>query len=337
MTIDVHAHALSEKFLSDLSRKPVAGLSTAPDGQGGYGILRNGVPSGTLDPCLHDLPRRLESLKRRKISLQLIGPAPPLLSWFGGAATVELTRALHAQSLETQSASEGLIEAMALPALAEPDKVAVELERAVDTYGFRAAMLPSSAGGRALDDPCFSDLFATLERLGLLVFMHPTTGFPSDRFVFNGMNVLLGWPFETTLSVTRLIFSGVLHRHPGLKLVLGHGGGNLVFLRGRINAAYEATGWEANPYYTKEIDRLPTEYLDRLYYDTCALSAESTAFLLKTMGADRVVFGSDYPYDVGDPEGLRAQPAIDALPPESKEKVLLKNAASLLPAKGSRQ
>jgi aminocarboxymuconate-semialdehyde decarboxylase len=335
MTIDVHAHALSERFLSDLSRKPIAGLSTAPDGKGGYAILRNGVPAGTLDPNLHDLPRRLESLKRRKISLQLIGPAPPLLSWVGGAANVELARALHEQSLETQAASEGIIEPMALPALAEPEKAAAEIERAVGDYGFRSVMLPSSAGDRPLDDPCFAELFATFERLGLLVFMHPTTGFPPDRFVFNGMNVLLSWPFETTLSVTRLIFSGVLHRHPGLKLVLAHGGGNLVFLRGRLNAAYEATGWEANPYYTKEIDRLPSDYLDRLYYDTCTLSPDSTTFLLNTMGADRVVFGSDYPFDVGDPEGERAQPAIDALPQETKEKVLVRTAASLLPGRNS--
>jgi hypothetical protein len=79
-------------------------------------------------------------------------------------------------------------------------------------------------------------------------------------------------PFETTLAVTRLIFEGVLERHPGLKIILSHGGGNLVFLRGRLDSAYNAEGWEANPYYRKNISCSPSAYLDRLYYDTCALS-----------------------------------------------------------------
>jgi aminocarboxymuconate-semialdehyde decarboxylase len=90
-------------------------------------------------------------------------------------------------------------------------------------------------------------------------------------------------------------------------LVIVHGGGNLVFLRGRLNAAYEATGWEADPYYRKNITKPPSAYLDRLFYDTCAMSPASNRFVIDTMGADRVVFGSDYPYDIGDPDGRRSE------------------------------
>jgi aminocarboxymuconate-semialdehyde decarboxylase len=332
MIVDVHAHALNEAFLSGLTKKPVGGISSEADGKGGYSIRRgNDTQVATLDPNLHDLPRRLESLKRRNVSLQLFGPSPGFLAWQDGAANVELVRALHAQAIALAADSEGLLEPMALPALGEPEKAASELERAVKDHGFRAMMLPSSAGNRPLDDPCFADLFDTVERLGLLVFMHPTSGFPNDRFGINGMNVLLGWPFETTLSVTRLLFAGVFHRHPGLKLVLGHGGGNILFLRGRLNAAYEAEGWEAHPYYRAHIDQLPTKYLDSLYYDTCTLSPDSTRFLLDVMGPNRVLFGSDYPFDVGDPEGKRAQPVIDSLPHDIKLKVLSKNALDLLP------
>lgn len=330
MTIDVHAHALSERFLRSLETSPVAGLSSVSDGAGGFAIRRAGVTVGTLDPNLHDLPRRLESLRRRGVTRQLFGPSPGFLAWPDGAATVELTRALHAQSLEIAAESGGLMEPMAVPALGEPDRAAAELERAVGEHGFRAVMLASSAGPRPLDDPDFDGLFATFERLGLLVFMHPTSGFPTDRFGINGMNVLLGWPFETTLSVTRLLFSGVLRRHPGLKLVLAHGGGNLVFLRGRLDAAFEATGWERHPYFSDRIDAPPTTYLDRLYYDTCTLSPDSTRFLVETVGADRVVFGSDYPFDVGDPEGARAMPYLDTLAQDVRDTVLRGNAARLL-------
>lgn len=335
MTVDVHAHALSEQFLRGLERQPLGALVGVNLGGGRYAIRRGGQPAASLDPNLHDLPRRLDSLRRRGVTRQLFGPSPGFLAWQDGAATVELTRALHRQSLAIAAEAGGLMEPMALPALGEPDQAAPELERAAGEHGFRSVMLPSSAGPVALDDPRFADLFAAFERLGLLVFMHPTSGFPNERFGINGMNVLLGWPFETTLAVTRLVFGGVLHRHPALKLVLAHGGGHLVFLRGRLNAAYEATGWEANSYYRAQIDRPPTDYLDRLYYDTCTLSPDSTRFLIETMGADRVLFGSDYPFDVGDPEGARARPCLDELPSEARDKVLRANALRLLDGAGT--
>jgi aminocarboxymuconate-semialdehyde decarboxylase len=130
--------------------------------------------------------------------------------------------------------------------------------------------------------------------------------------------------------VTRLIFGGVFERHPTLKIILSHSGGNLMFLRGRLDAAYAATGWEAHPYYRKNINQRPTFYLDRLYYDTCALSADSIAFTLETMTDERVLFGSDYPFDVGDPEGAVACPAIMALSPQSQARIFRDNARTLL-------
>jgi autotransporter-associated beta strand protein len=108
------------------------------------------------------------------------------------------------------------------------------------------------------------------------------------------------------------------------------GGGNLVFLRGRLDSAYDAKGWEFDPYYRKHITQRPSAYLDRLYYDTCALSEDSNRFVIDTMGVDHVVFGSDYPFDIGDPQGRRSVPVIDTLPAGDKEKIYRSNALSLL-------
>jgi aminocarboxymuconate-semialdehyde decarboxylase len=332
MIIDVHAHALSEKFLSDLQRNTVAGWSSERDAKGGFWIRRPGEQPHSLDPNLHDMRRRLESLQRRRVECQLFGPSPGFMAWQGGAAGVELARTVNAHAKEIEAQSQGLMEAMAILPLSEPERAVAELERAVDEDGFRSIMLPTSAGGRPLDDAAFADLFAVIERRELLAFMHPTSAFPTDRFGINGMNVLLGWPFETTLAVARLIFGGVFDRHPALKLILSHSGGNLMFLRGRLDAAYDATGWEAHPYYRKHINRRPTFYLDRLYYDTCALSAGSIAFTLDTMSDRYVLFGSDYPFDVGDPEGAVAFPIILALSPQSQARILRDNARALLGA-----
>ena len=331
MIVDVHAHAVSERFLADLEKQSIAGIS-AKRGDDGTFFMRGGGwerPS-SLDVNLHDLPRRLESLKRRKVELQLFAPPPGFFSWPGGAATSEWVRALHAQEIELAAEADGLMEPMIVFSLNEPEHVVDEVRRAMDLYPFRAGMLPSTAGGRPLDDSIFEPMWSLIEQCGLLIFLHPTSAVSSERFGLYGVHVLVGWPFETTLAVTRLIFEGVLERHPGLKLILSHGGGNLVFLRGRLDSAYNAKGWEANPYYRKNIARPPTEYLDRLYYDTCALSIESNRFVIDTMGADRVMFGTDYPFDIGDPEGNRAVPLIQSLPAGARAKIYRGNAYTAL-------
>jgi aminocarboxymuconate-semialdehyde decarboxylase len=333
MIIDLHAHALGERFLSDLCAHPISGMSCQKDGHGGF-LFRRPIDETfrSLDKNLSDLGHRLESLKRRKVERQLFGPPPGQISWPGGVATTEWVHALHAQQAEIAANSEGLMEPIAVPCFEDPGKMADELRRAVDQFGYRAITLPSTAGGQALDDPAFEPFFAYVEKEGLVLIMHPVSATPPTRYGIYGIQVLVGWPMESTLAVTRMIFAGLFERHPALKLVIVHGGGNLVFLRGRLNAAYEATGWEADPYYRKNINKPPSAYLDRLFYDTCALSPASNKFVIDTMGADRVVFGSDYPYDIGDPEGRRSVPVIDALPPAARDKIYRRNAMALLEA-----
>ena len=336
LIIDMHAHALSERFIVDLAKTPVAGLTSERDDSGFHAIRRPGDDrKSTIDPHLFDLEHRLESLRRRNIERQLFGPPPFLVSWPGGAPQADLVRVLHRMLQNVGNESQGLMEPIGVLALGQPEQAADELQRAFDEYGFRAVIMPSSAGGRALDDPVFEPLFALIERLGIVIFMHPTTAVPSDRFGMYGIHVLVGFPFETTLAVTRMIFNGVLERHPALKLVLAHGGGNLVFLRGRLDSAYDATGWEADPYFRQHISQRPSAYLDRLYYDTCALSEDSNRFVIETMGSHRVVFGSDFPFDIGDPEGKRAVPVVDALVAEDRERIYRSNALALLDGAGA--
>ena len=331
MIVDVHAHALSERFLTDLGSRPISGISASHHDDGHFYMQGGGWdrPS-SLDVNLHDMRRRLESLRRRQVELQLFAPPPGFFAWPGGAADRDWARALMAQEIEIAGELGGLMEPMIVFSLGEPEHVADEIGRAMDQYPFRAGMLPSTAGGRPLDDPVFAPMWSLIEERGLTIFLHPVSAVGPERFGLYGVHVLVGWPFETTLAVTRLIFEGVLERHPGLKLILSHGGGNLVFLRGRLDSAYHAEGWEANPYYRKNISRPPSEYLDRLYYDTCALSPESNRFVVDTMGADRVMFGSDYPFDIGDPEGKRAVPMIDSLPAAEREKIYRGNAYAAL-------
>ncbi|MGZ5126328.1 MAG: amidohydrolase family protein [Burkholderiales bacterium] len=330
MIIDAHAHALDEAFLDSLCRKPAFGLSAERRADGRFWVSRGERPAHSLDENLIDVPKRVTSLTRRGIDLQLIGPPPGFVAWPGGAAGVDYARALNEHGTRIASQGEGRLELMATLALGEPQKAAYELERAVDLYGARSALLPTTAGGRPLDAPEFDALFANAARLGLLLFMHPVSADDLARFPLYGVQVLVQWPYETTLAVTRMIFEGVLERHPGLKILLAHGGGNLIFLKGRLNSAYEAEGWEADPYYRKNVSKAPGDYYSQLYFDTCSLSPESVEFTIRVAGADRVMFGTDYPFDIGDPEAKRALPALNRLDEQAKRQIFRENAERAL-------
>ena len=307
MIIDTHAHALDEAFLDGLCRKPAFGLSAERRADGRFWVRRGAGVAHSLDENLSDVPKRVASLARRGVDLQLIGPPPGYVAWPGGAADVAQARALNEHGARIAGEGQGRLEVMATLALAAPAQCAYELERAVDLFGARSALLPATAGGRPLDGPEFDGLFAVAEKLGLLLFMHPVSAELPTRFPLYGVQVLVQWPFETTLAVTRMIFEGVFDRHPGLQLLLAHGGGNLIFLKGRLNSAYEATGWEADPYYRKNVSKAPGEYYKQIFFDTCSLSPESVDFTIQVAGADRVMFGTDYPFDIGDPEAKRAR------------------------------
>jgi aminocarboxymuconate-semialdehyde decarboxylase len=330
--IDAHAHALDEAFLDALCRRPAYGLSAERGRDGRFWIRRGDRRPHSLDENLTDIEKRVASLAQRNVDLQLIGPPPGFVAWPGGAAGVEYARALNEHGARIASQSNRRLELMATLALGEPEACAYELERAVGLYGTRSALLPATAGGRPLDGPEFDALFSIAEKLGVLLFMHPVSAEEPSRFPLYGVQVLVQWPFETTLAITRMIFEGVFDRHPGLQLLLAHGGGNLVFLKGRLNSAYEATGWEADPYYRKNVSKAPGDYFNQIYFDTCSLSPESVEFTIKIVGADRVMFGTDYPFDIGDPEAKRALPALERLDDESKRKIFRANAEAVLTA-----
>jgi aminocarboxymuconate-semialdehyde decarboxylase len=330
--IDAHAHALDEAFLDSLCRKPVFGIAAERRADGRYWVKRGDAPAHSLDENLTDIGARIESLSRRGVELQLIGPPPGFVAWPGGAAGVDHARALNEHGSRIAAQGQGRLEVMATLGIGEPDKCAYELERAIDRHGARSALLPATAGGKPLDGPEFDALFSTAERLGVLLFMHPVSAEVPSRFPLYGVQVLVQWPFETTLAVTRMIFEGVFERHPGLQLLLAHGGGDLLFLKGRLNSAYEATGWEADPYYRKNISKAPGDYYRQMFFDTCSLSPESVDFTIQIAGADRVMFGTDYPFDIGDPEAKRALPALNRLESATRRKIFRDNAAAVLAA-----
>jgi aminocarboxymuconate-semialdehyde decarboxylase len=210
-------------------------------------------------------------------------------------------------------------------ALQDVPSAVAELARVVQVLGFPGIEISSNVNGIDLDHPSFEPFFSRAQELDALIFIHPYGFSHADRLKEFYLNNVIGQPLDSTVAVLRLIFSGVLERYPRLKICVGHGGGYVPFYLGRVDHAYrvrpECHTWISMP---------PSAYLKKLYFDTVVFEAGSLSYLVEQVGAEHVVLGTDYPFDMGeaDPVGL-----ISSMSGASKsdiEKILGRNSASLL-------
>ncbi len=326
MIVDVHAHAASEDFIRITAANPAYGIPYEIRADGSYATRGY----GEMDRLMWDLEGRLERLKRSGIDLQLVSPSPRAISGHDRVIGVEVARLMNRETANLVKRGDGRLAGMGVVPLHEPQSAAAELRNAIREYGFQGVCLPTSAAGKPLDLPEFAALWDTLEELGLLVFMHATTAITRDILGEYTLNTVVAWPTEVTIAAARLIFSGVMERHPGLQLVLSHGGGTLPFLAGRLDLAYHAPKHEANPACRVHISKPPSQYLRHFYYDTVVASPASLRLLIDLVGAERVMFGTDFPYEIGDADGAIARPVLQQLPPSQRDRILGQNARDIL-------
>jgi aminocarboxymuconate-semialdehyde decarboxylase len=209
--------------------------------------------------------------------------------------------------------------------LQEPELAAGELEALMGSGSFAGAEIAASVRGAYLGDDRLEPFWAAAEATGALVFVHPSTrGFSDavfdDYYLWN----LVGNPMETTIAGAHLVFAGVLERHPRLRVLLAHGGGALPALRGRLRH-----GASFQPQAKARLTEPVEDSLRRLYYDTVTHDAGLLRDLVAFAGADHVLLGSDYPFDMADPRPAETVAAA-GLEPDDEQAVLGASAARLL-------
>jgi aminocarboxymuconate-semialdehyde decarboxylase len=188
----------------------------------------------------------------------------------------------------------GRVAALGTVPLQDPALAARELEAAVRA-GLAGAEIAASVRGVYLGDDRFRSFWEAAAALGAVVFVHPTTrGFDIPAFARYHLGNAVGNPFETTITAADLVMSGVLESYPGLRVVLAHGGGAVLALRGRLRHAYEQVEAARTRLRTS-----PDESFRRFYYDTIVHDGTLLRQLVAYAGADHVVLGSDYPFDMG--------------------------------------
>jgi len=180
-----------------------------------------------------------------------------------------------------------------LPLNDVPASVA-ELSRAMNTHGFPGAMVFSNVNGVALADPRFDPLWAEANKLHAVIHIHPTDPVGVEAMQDYWLMPLVGFLFDTTLAAAKLVFAGVPERYPNIKWVLSHLGGAIPYLAERLDR-----GFEAFPDCRADIQKKPSEYLRRFYFDTVNFDPMAVRLAVDFAGAGQILAGSDYPHQIG--------------------------------------
>lgn len=325
MIVDVHAHVI----VPEITREAGGGEAWRPsvrweDGEQVVELGGQAIRSARRE--FVRVERVLEEESSSGIQHVVLSPWVALLPY-----ALEPVEALDVCRLQNEAlaamaaAHPGRVSALAAVPLQAPELAAEELEKATALPGVVGAEVAASVRGDYLGDERFLPFWEAADATGALVFVHPTTrGFDLPVFGEHYLWNTVANPVETAVTGAHLVMAGVLERFPRLRVVLAHGGGALLALRGRLRHAH---GFQ--PQARAKLEDAPDVSLRRLYYDTITHDAELLGALVAFAGADHVVLGSDHPFDMGTTRPVEEVRAL-GLPPSEEASVLGDNAVRML-------
>ena len=277
----------------------------------------------TITPQMHDPAQRVEEMDETGIDLQIISVTTPQVYFLEGQPCVDLSRICNDYLAEMVQQYPTRFRALAsVPLTADSDAAVKEFERCLDDLNMVGAIIGANINGRPIDDPAFAPFYEVLNARKSTMLIHPMV--PAGIEVMNNYALapLVGFMMDTTLAVARLIFSGFFDTYPDVKVIVGHLGATAPYLAGRLDIGYRSYPD------CKGIEQAPSEYLKRMYYDTVSFHIPALHCAAETVGADRIVFGSDYPHVIGDVAGA-TKVIEEALPASALPGILGDTAAEM--------
>jgi aminocarboxymuconate-semialdehyde decarboxylase len=323
--IDVHSHALPASTLAEIERDPErfdAGFATEGDKRW---LVVKGRRRGPIRPQWFDIEQRLSDMDQAGIDVQVLSPTPSLLSYWAEAAwAAEIAAAMNDGIAEMVRQSDRFWGIGQLP-LQSPELSLRELDH-IRELGLSGVEIGANVQEKELDDESLESVWERLGEWEMPVFIHPVNPTLIPRLEPYHLTNLIGNPLDTTIALSRLILSGVLSRHPGVRVYTAHAGGFIPYLYGRIDHA-----WGAREDTSSVIDVLPSSLLSRVYFDTIAHAEPPLRYLISSMGDDHVVVGTDYPADMSDANISRTLGNL-GLSDEARERIEHGNAERLFAA-----
>jgi aminocarboxymuconate-semialdehyde decarboxylase len=291
MIIDMHSHYIP----LDAVAAAGADVATVERGDDGRYTFRAAGQTLTLDPQLFELERQRADLRRAGLDRRtLMLPPFALLYELPAAAGPRWAQAVNEATAAVAASHADEFVGFATVPLQDVPAALAELDRAVGALGLRGVEIATNIAGVELDDPALEPFWTLTERLRVPILVHPHAVAGASRMGDYYFRNLVGNPMETALAGARLLFGGVIERHPDLRIILAHGGGALPQLVGRLRHGYEVRPEARN----RATD--PLAGLGKLYYDTIVFDHRVLRHLAAVAGADQIVLGTDYPFDMAE-------------------------------------
>lgn len=294
--IDIHAHVHVEEAEAiagphvDMSEQSFVKFSTPESNAVGMKQNEDRIP------YMVGTEHRFNEMDKMGVDIQVIHPVPlQCFYWVPPEVGRDANRAVNEGIAKEVSANPERLMGFGTIPMQDVKLAIAELEHCVNQLGFKGVQLLTSVNGDEIADPRFDPLWARIQELDAAVFLHPNGFSDGQRFSNHYFINVIGNPLDTTVAVHYLIFNGVMERFPNLRILLPHGGGYLAAYSGRIDHA-----WAARPDCRGSISELPTHYLKKFMVDTVVFTPHQLKSLVDLFGADKVMLGTDYPYDMAE-------------------------------------
>lgn len=327
LRIDMHCHYLNPEVAAKVAERNPGQYEPSVKFANALARETNARQMKERAPKLSGVELRLKDMDRMGIDIQALSPAPnQTYYWTDPGEGRELARAVNERIAEICGKWPERFVGLGTVPLQDPDLAVSELTYCIENLGMRGVEINPSVNGMDLSDGrlALEGFFRKAQELDVVIFMHPIGFTQGERLLDHYFNNVIGNPLETTVAASHLIFDGVMQRHPKLKIVLPHAGGYLAHYWARMDHA-----WKARADCRTVIKKKPSSYLEKFYFDTISFDRGMLKSLVERFGAEHVVLGTDYPYDMGvdDPVGFIEGAKLSAL---QKKQIMGGNAARLL-------
>jgi len=319
MRIDVHGHIVERSFYTELEALPGV---TVVRRDGGMGALkRDGRYWLPFRDEWFDPDAQLRDMDRKGIDLRILSLSTPSVYPFAPAKRVDVCRAQNDSIIATVRQHPTRFKAFVTLPLPDPQDALTELARVITAEEVVGVTIGSNLDGVPLSDRSLEPVWQRLNELRVPVFEHPMVPIFAEAMDEFALTVRVGFMLDTSLALSRMIYAGVFQRHPDFPFIVAHTGNAFLGLLERLD-----NGFRNYAECREHINRLPSEFAKQLYYDSCSFYTPAIMMAKECVGADRILFGTDYPFIDRGAEHVQELPLSTA----EIDGILGSNAARLL-------
>jgi aminocarboxymuconate-semialdehyde decarboxylase len=322
--IDVHAHWYPPEWVALMEREGDA--NGAKIGRNSRGYVTAAVPglSVSFAPQYIDIHSRLQAMDKAGVAMHALSLTQPMVFWAPPAFGLKLCQTFNDACAAVQQKYPDRFVGLAMLPMQDPALAVSEFERVAKLPAIRGIYMGTHINGKNLNEKDFWPIYARCEERGFPLLLHPVNPVGADRMGSYHLRNFIGNPTDTAIAAASLIFSGALDAFPRLDIVLPHAGGVVPILIGR---------WDHGATVRAEVKDLkhpPSHYLRRFHYDTVAHNVAILMNLVRQVGADRLVAGTDFPADMSDVDPVRTVESLAELSTRERDMIFRGNAARLL-------